>query len=394
MPPRTDLEDGPLGVLVAGAGVAALETVVALRQLAPRAAAPTIIAPDDSFTVRALSVFEPFGFEPAPRYALSALTTALDVGRRRDEIGAVDRDRRVVHLRSGTVVPYDVLVLAVGALSYPVFDHGILFDYARQPEPVDRLLADVRSGHVDSVAIVVPRACPWTLPAYELAFMLASFARSGEPGAAAGLGRKLDITLVTAEPAPLAAFGPAAADMIRAEFAASGLGLMTGLPVRVPSERYVELPHGRKLAASRIVHLPGMAGPRIAGLPYDADGFVPVGADLHVGDDPDVFAIGDATVGPHKHGGLATQQADAVARAIARRGDGASVAEPYPPVLRAVLRTERGPRYLRADPAGGGDCVVSEECLWWPPTKVASHWLGPWLAAHELAATSEPSSQG
>jgi sulfide:quinone oxidoreductase len=135
-----------------------------------------------------------------------------------------------------------------------------------------------------------------------------------------------------------------------------------------------------------------VTGPRIAGVPSDADGFIPVGADLRVEDDPDVFAIGDATVGAYNHGGLAAQQADAVARTIAQRGDGVSTQEPYRPVLRAVVRTERGPRYLRADPPGGdGGCVVSDQCLWWPPSKVASRWLGPWLAARDLAGTSEAS---
>jgi sulfide:quinone oxidoreductase len=389
MPSRTDLDEAARGVLVAGAGVAALETIVALRKLAPAAVAPTLVAPDETFSLRALSVFEPFGHEPAPRYPLAALTAALDVGRRRDAIEAVDRERRVVRLRSGATMAYDVLVLAVGAIAYPVFDHGILFDYARNPEPFDRLLSDIRSGHVDSVIVVVPRACAWTLPAYELAFMLAAFAR-GEavPSGAAGRARHLDVTVVTAESAPLAAFGPAAADMIHTEFAATGIGLVSDARAQVPSDRYAELPHGRRLMASRIVHLPGTTGPRIAGVPYDPDGFIPVGADLHVGDDPDVFAIGDATVGAHKHGGLAAQQGDAVARAIAHSTDPtATPPQPYRPVLRAVLRTGRGPRYLRAEPPGGhGECLVSDQCLWWPPSKVASRWLGPWLAARDLAA--------
>jgi hypothetical protein len=60
--------------------------------------------------------------------------------------------------------------------------------------------------------------------------------------------------------------------------------------------------------------------------------------------------------------------------------------------LLAVLRTERGPRYLRAAPPGGaGECVVSDECLWWPPSKVASHRLMPWLASAEISGQCGPS---
>jgi len=97
-----------------------------------------------------------------------------------------------------------------------------------------------------------------------------------------------------------------------------------------------------------------------------------------------LFAIGDGTAGTHKHGGLAAQQADAVAREIARRSGVVVADAPYRPALRAVVRTGRGPRYLRAAPPGGeGDCAVSDECLWWPPSKVVAPWLVPWLAAFD-----------
>lgn len=371
--------DGPLGVLVAGAGVAGLETMVALRGLARDAVAPTLVAPDDVFSLRALDVYEAFGHAPARRYELSALARALDAGRRRDSIAAVDRARREVRLRSGSTVPYDVLVVAVGAVAYRAYDHGVLFDLGPNREAVEAMLADVRAGQVDSVAVVAPARSPWPFPAYELALLLAS----------ARPPRGLAVTVVTAEPAPLAAFGPPAAEMIRAEFDASGIDLVCGVTARVASARIVELPHERRIRAARIVHLPGMAGPRISGLPCDPDGFLPVGADLHVDDDPDVFAIGDGIAGPHKHGGLAALQADAVAREIAGRAGAVVEPEAYRPALHAVLRTEHGPRYLRAEPPGGdGQCVVSDECLWWPPTKVASRWLTPWLAAIEPAASS------
>jgi hypothetical protein len=36
----------------------------------------------------------------------------------------------------------------------------------------------------------------------------------------------------------------------------------------------------------------------------------------------------------------------------------------------------------------GGECEVSEQCLWWPPSKVASRWLTPWLAARDARASS------
>jgi hypothetical protein len=62
-------------------------------------------------------------------------------------------------------------------------------------------------------------------------------------------------------------------------------------------------------------------------------------------------------------------------------------------VLRGLLRTPRGPRYLRAEPPGGArSAEVSEQCLWWPPSKVASRWLTPWLAARDLEGRPAPAA--
>ncbi len=384
MAPDTDLDEGPLGVLVAGAGVAGLETMVALRGLAPEAVAPTLVAPEEAFALRALTVYEAAGHEPIRRFPIAALARTLDVGYRRDAIAAVNRARRQVRLRSGATVPYDVLVVAVGGITYPAFDHGTLFDPPRTADTVARLFADVRAGRVRSAAVVVPPRSPWPLPAYELALMLHAAAP-----------RRIAVTLVTPERAPLDLFGPAVTEMIRAEFTEAGIALLCGTSAQVPSARIVETGHGQRLRVDRILHLPGVAGPRIAGLPCDADGFIPVGADLHVDDDPDVLAIGDGAVGAYKHGGLAALQADAVAQELAARAGALLAPQPYRPALQAVLATNDGPRYLRAEPPGGaGESVVSAECLWWPPTKVASHWLAPWLATLDPAPADDQTPSG
>jgi sulfide:quinone oxidoreductase len=293
----------------------------------------------------------------------------------------VDRAARRVTLRSSAGLPYDALVLAVGAIPYPAFDHGVVFD-RRSPTAFDALVADVQSGRAGSVAVVVPAGTTWALPAYELAIMLRSFGGAGRPARPA-------VTLVTAEREPLEAFGAPAAEMIRAELHSSGVDLVCGVTATVASDRLVRLGAGRDLHAARVVHLPLLAGPRLAGVPYDAAGFLLADAtDSTVEGDDAVFAIGDGAASAFKQGGLAAQQADAVAERIAHRAGATERApRPYAPTLRGVLRTERGPRYLRAEPpGGGGECLVSDQCLWWPPTKVASRWLTPWLAARDSEA--------
>jgi sulfide:quinone oxidoreductase len=371
-----------LRVVVAGGGVAGLETLVALRGLAGERVAATLVAPDEAFAMRALDVFEPFGLGQAHRYPLAELVADLGAAFVRDAVARVDRSGRRVRLRSGPELPYDALVVAVGAIPYPAFDHGVVFDRARSPQRFDALLGDVQSGRAGSVAVVVPAGVTWALPAYELALMLRAFGGAGRPAAPV-------VTLVTAEREPLEAFGAAAAEMIRAELHASGVDLVCGVAARVESERVVRLGPGRELRAARVVHLPLLAGPRLAGMPYDTAGFVL--ADEHdrtVDGDDTVFAIGDGASGSFKQGGLAAQQADAVAEQIAQRAGALDRApRPYAPALRGLIRTEHGPRYLRAEPPGdAGAGLVSDQCLWWPPSKVASRWLTPWLAARDAEA--------
>jgi sulfide:quinone oxidoreductase len=112
----------------------------------------------------------------------------------------------------------------------------------------------------------------------------------------------------------------------------------------------------------------------------------------------DVFAAGDVTAFPLKQGGLAAQQADAVAETIAGQIGIPIKPQPFAPVLRGLLITEGAPLYLRAEPqrlARGTSVAIdatplrrttpaasaaSGQPLWWPPAKVAGRYLGPFLA--------------
>ena len=96
----------------------------------------------------------------------------------------------------------------------------------------------------------------------------------------------------------------------------------------------------------------------------------------------DVFAAGDATDFPVKQGGLAAQQADAVAEAIAASAGADIDPEPFRPILRGTLLTGGPARYLRADISGaaGDDSLVSGEALWWPPNKLSGRYLAPYLS--------------
>jgi sulfide:quinone oxidoreductase len=116
------------------------------------------------------------------------------------------------------------------------------------------------------------------------------------------------------------------------------------------------------------------------GLPADADGFVPVDAHSRVEGLEDVYVAGDGADYPVKQGGLATQQADAAAEAIAAALGVPCVPAPFDPVLRGVLLTGSRPVYLRAS-LGDSEVPpdVAGRALWWPPGKIAGRYLSPYL---------------
>ena len=124
-----------------------------------------------------------------------------------------------------------------------------------------------------------------------------------------------------------------------------------------------------EIPAERVVALPRLVGPELRGLPQDEDGFVPTDAYGWVRGLEHVYAAGDVTTFPVKQGGLAAQQADAVAQSLAAWAGAAVDPKPFRPVLRGQLLTGGAPRFLRTDLAGGGGdrSDVAFEPLWWPP---------------------------
>ena len=135
-----------------------------------------------------------------------------------------------------------------------------------------------------------------------------------------------------------------------------------------------------EIEADRVVALPRIEGPRLPGVPHDANGFVPIDDHGGVLDVEDVYAAGDLTNFPIKQGGLAAQQADAAAEAIAAAAGAEITPTPFRPVLRGLLLTGLSPRFMRAE-VGSQESQVDTEPLWWPPAKIVGRHLAPFLAA-------------
>ena len=61
-------------------------------------------------------------------------------------------------------------------------------------------------------------------------------------------------------------------------------------------------------------------------------------------------------------------------------GYGASVdPAPFRPVLRGMLFTGGEPLYMRSSLSGADPDLGAWYPLWWPPTKIAGHYLAPYL---------------
>jgi sulfide:quinone oxidoreductase len=191
---------------------------------------------------------------------------------------------------------------------------------------------------------------------------------------------RVEFTLVTPEERPLAMFGRRASETLGELLDAEGITFVGSSYASVGRGYVTADPGGRRIDADRVISLPALEGHRPVGVPCDDAGFIPVDAHGRVTQLEDVFAAGDGTSFPIKQGGLATQQADAVAETIAAAVGVDIEPAPFRPVLRGLLMTGGDDRYLRHTVAGGdGDGEVAGRTLWWPPTKIAGRYISGYL---------------
>ena len=359
-------------VVIAGGGVAGLEAVLALRDLAGDGVAVTLVSPEREFVFRPMSVATPFSRGHAARHPLAAAAHHAGADLVRARVTAVDPGERQVVLDDGDRLAYDALLVAVGARSESALRHALTWTPETDQELFGGLLRDLEEGYAASVAFIVPPVVAWPLPVYELALMTAWEAR--------GMGADVDVTIYTPEDAPLALFGTAASEALRAELDEVGVRIVTGARVE-DAERGLVV-GGRPLASQRAVSLPRAVGPALPGLPADDSGFIP--ADGHGKVLDAVWVAGDAMAFPVKQGGLAAQEADAAAEAIAAAAGAGVEPRPFRPILRGVLLTGRGRQWMRLG-AGEEEGEAARHALWWPPTKVAGRYLSPYLGAIEDA---------
>lgn len=374
-----------LRVVIAGGGVAALETLLALGDLAPGRIAATLLAPNAEFVDRPMTVREPFAYAQARRFELAPIVRDAGAELIVDQLAWVDPGKRIVHTQADAEIEYDALVLALGAKICPRYKHAITIDDRKLDETLTGLIQDIEGGYVKSVAFLAPGRMAWPLPLYELALMTA--------GRAYDMDVELSTTIVTPEDSPLAIFGSAASEAIGELLANARVGMVTSAYSEVPHPGEIAInPGDRHLQVDRVVALPELYGPSVRGIPLSEHGFIRVTPFGQVLDVEGVYAAGDATDFAIKHGGVASQQADAVALSIAALAGADVTPEPFHPVIHGMLLTDGKPRYLTARITGGQgfSSEITDEPTWSPPSKIASKYLAPYLDQLERSGSPTP----
>jgi sulfide:quinone oxidoreductase len=352
-----------------------LEAALALQDLAGDRAEVTICSPRPNFVYRPYAVGVPYGVSRVATYDLARLAAAAGAGYRPDSIVSVDRENRLAVTHDGESIPYGDLIVCPGTkLLWPV-PGAITFWGIADERDVGKVMGEIRAGSTHRIAFTMPAVESWALPLYELALLTrAELDKTGDDA---------ELTVVTPEGAPLQIFGRGVVEEMSGLLAERRIGVRTGThPVRFQSGFLETVPAG-PLSFDKVVSLPKLEGRRIRGVPHDVEGFVRIDEHCGVLGCEHVYAAGDVTGFPVKQGGIATQQADVAAEAIAA-GLGAAI-EPaeFDPILRGVLWTGSEPRYLQGWLAGGhGETSTMTEAPPWGADqgKIVGRYLTEFLA--------------
>ena len=383
-PEPMGVRDQRVRVLIAGAGVGGLETALALHTYGDHVRVD-LLSDERAFTYRPQAVGEPFGGAATTEMDLGKFAAERGFGLIRDSLESVDPSAKLVATRGGKRLPYDGLVLALGAKSRAAVPGALMFRGQQDTVSLALALADMVTLPSPNITFVAGASATWTLPLYELALLTDAWAREHDFTPI--------IRVVTAEHKPLEAFGETTSEVLLDLLDRRGIQLLSDTIAGFVEGGQLWIQNDGLVPADLAVALPRLEGSLVPGVPADPFGFVEVDSFCRVKGLEDVYAVGDMTTSDVKQGGLATQMADAAAASIASAAGAPVEPAPFTPVLRGLLFTgERpllvsGPAARMPRPAGDGVSVAD----WWPSHKIVGTHLGPYLATHaEMLVPASP----
>jgi sulfide:quinone oxidoreductase len=321
------MTQSPLRVVIAGGGVAGLETLAALRALAGPRVELTLVAPDHDFVYRPVAVEEPFAVGRLRQIPLIEAARHAGAAFGAGMIEGVDPDEKIARFSEGRRLSYDALVLAVGATAEPAVDHAITWNDRFDSETVGGLLEDFDQGYSRRLAIVIPPGPAWPLRAYELALFITLEAKS--------MSIDAETMLVTPRPSPIGVLGSRAVEFVSEELEHAGIAVASAADVHIEpghAATVVLQPSGERLEVDHVIALPALHGRPIAGIPANAEGFIDVDEHCRVRGLDQVWAVGDCTSFRLKSGGVASEHADVAAEDIAAIAGADLEPHPFDPV--------------------------------------------------------------
>ena len=245
-------------IVIVGGGVAALEAALALQELAPELAQVELVAPDSSFVYRPLLVN---GAHTSARFHCSAWPTAAGATLAEGTVTRVDAERHLVHTAEGEELPFDLLLLAPGAIPATALPGALCFRGPGDAAELEQMVEDALAGRDRKLRLRRPerrhggrcRSTSWRCSPRARA--RATPARSASR-----------VTVVTPEDAPLELFGRAGERGDRR--AARGPRHRASFPT-IPlafADGALSVAPGGSVAADRAVALPQLEGPRLRSL--------------------------------------------------------------------------------------------------------------------------------
>src|SRR5688572_1226296 len=211
-------------VVIAGGGVAALEALLVLRELAQDRVEIDLLTPNSEFVYRPMELAALFRDERVQRFDLNRIAADQGATLVPDRLEGVWPDNQVI-TQSGAVRPYDSLLIAIGAQLRVGVPGAITIGAPGFRQDFARALDDLERGFAHRLAFAAPAGTGWLLPLYELALLTADHLAERDVGA--------DLVVVTPEDAPLEAFGLGASERIDGLLAERGVELIAGhRPVR------------------------------------------------------------------------------------------------------------------------------------------------------------------
>jgi sulfide:quinone oxidoreductase len=375
-------------VVIVGGGVAALEAALILRDLAGERADVEIYSAREDFVYRPYAVGKPFGSAALKTYDLEALTRRCGAELHAENIVSIDPSARLASTFGGVSIPYDYLVYAAGAGRQGPVPGATTFWGIADAGDVEAVIGRFEDRQIRRVAFTMPSLGEWSLPMYELALLTeAELARAGVAD--------YELTVVTPEDAPLRLFGRSASDAVAALLRERAIEVIPGThPIRFDKGRLQVVPDA-SLDFDEVISLPRLEARTVPGLIPDSDGFVHVDDHCRVLNRERIYAAGDTTSFPVKQGGIAAQQADVAAEAIAAELGVPIEPRAFDPILRGVLWTGHEALYLQGWLEGGhGETsTLSIEPPWKGGSdKIVARALTSFLAEvdaeHDIAARS------